>query len=531
MSSEIEKNLRETTHRVLSGTFAGITQDSREVKPGYIFAALQGTKVDGHDFIPQALEKGATGIIAKTGTALPENYKKRPPWNPSPEVCKRLGIEPYERPPHEEFGVSWSHYNKDSETPRPKSDMGILLIEADNPHKEFSKWCGTLYFHQPSTIAAVTGTNGKTSTAHFTAQLWQALSHNAASMGTLGIMKDGKIAASASMTTPDPVTLHKNLAEMAKEGITHLCMEASSHGLEQYRIDGVRIGVAGYTNISRDHLDYHKDMESYLAAKLRLFSEVLRKNSTVVLNADVPEYETLEKTCKDAGHTIISYGQKAETLKLIKSVPNPGGQLLELSIEGKKHTLKIPIVGGFQVMNALCALGLVWAEEKDKLDTLLKALENLQPVPGRLQKIEGPKEVYVDYAHTPDALETVLKALRPHTAGKLICLFGCGGDRDPGKRPIMGEIAARLADRMIVTDDNPRTEKPEPIRAAILNGIGKGKPVQDIGDRREAIQAAIKEMKDGDVLLVAGKGHETGQIIGNITTPFDDAQEVRNAMT
>ncbi len=464
--------------------FSGITQDSRKVQPGYIFAALPGTKADGRDFIPDALKRGATAIVALTGTKLPEEYEQ------------------------------------------------ALLLDSDNPSWAFAKLSAAFYNNeQPSTIAAVTGTNGKTSTAHFTAQLWKSLGHQSASMGTLGIMKDGKIATSASMTTPDPVTLHKNLAEMAKEGITHLCMEASSHGLEQYRIDGVRIGVAGYTNISRDHLDYHKDMESYLAAKLRLFSEVLRKNSTVVLNADVPEYETLEKTCKDAGHTIISYGQKAETLKLIKSVPNPGGQLLELSIEGKKHTLKLPLVGGFQVMNALCALGLVWAEEKDRLDTLLKALENLQPVPGRLQKIEGQKEVYVDYAHTPDALETVLKALRSHTAGELICLFGCGGDRDPGKRPIMGEIAARLANRIIVTDDNPRTEKPESIRAAILKGIGKGKPVQDIGDRREAIQAAIKEMKDGDVLLVAGKGHETGQIIGNITTPFDDAQEVRNAMT
>ncbi len=463
--------------------FCGITQDSRKVQRGYIFAALPGTKVDGRDFIPEALKRGATAIVALTGTKLPEEYEQ------------------------------------------------VLLIKSDNPARAFSKLSSAYYDNeQPATIAAVTGTNGKTSTAHFTAQLWQALGHKSASMGTLGIMKDGKIETSSSMTTPDPVTLHKNLAEMAKEGITHLCMEASSHGLEQYRIDGVRIGVAGYTNISRDHLDYHKDMESYLAAKLRLFSEVLKRESTVVLNADVPEYQTLLKTCEAAGHTIISYGRAGETLKLLNAQPEPGGQILQLSVEGKKHTLKFPLVGGFQVMNALCALGLVWAQEKDNVETLLKTFQNLKPVPGRLQKIEGPKAVYVDYAHTPDALETVLNALRPHAEGELICLFGCGGDRDPGKRPIMGEIAARLADKVIVTDDNPRNEKPDSIRAAILEGIGKDKKVQDIGDRRTAIQAAIKEMKPGDVLLVAGKGHETGQTVGNVTTPFDDAQEVRNAM-
>lgn len=463
--------------------FSGITQDSRKVQPGYIFAALPGTKADGRDFIPEALKRGATAIVALTGTKLPEEYEQ------------------------------------------------VILIKSDNPARAFSKLSSAYYDNeQPATIAAVTGTNGKTSTAHFTAQLWQALGHQSASMGTLGIMKDGKIETSSSMTTPDPVTLHKNLAEMAKEGITHLCMEASSHGLEQYRIDGVRIGVAGYTNISRDHLDYHKDMESYLAAKLRLFSEVLRKKSTVVLNADVPEYATLVKTCEAEGHTIISYGRAGETLKLLKTQPEPGGQILELSIEGKKHTLKFPLVGGFQVMNALCALGLVWAQEKDKLEALLKAFQNLKPVPGRLQRIEGPKAVYVDYAHTPDALETVLNALRPHTEGELICLFGCGGDRDPGKRPMMGEIAARLADRIIVTDDNSRTEQPDAIRAAILQGIGKDKKVHDIGDRREAIQSAVKGMKEGDILLVAGKGHETGQTIGTATIPFDDAQEVRNAM-
>ena len=480
--TEIERNLAETTHKVLSGDFTGITQDSREVKPGYIFAALPGTRVDGRDFIPQALEMGATGIIAQTGTLLPGNKRK------------------------------------------------ILLIESDNPHQRFSQICAAYYKDQPETIAAVTGTNGKTSTAHFTAQLWKALGYKSASMGTLGLVKDGKASSSSSLTTPDPVTLHKQLAELTEEGITHLCMEASSHGLEQYRLDGVRLAVAGYTNLSRDHLDYHADMESYLAAKLRLFSEVLRKGGTVVLNADAPEYEKLLKTSRKAGHTILSYGRKGEDIRLLESNLHENGQALTLEIADKTYNVPLPLVGEFQAMNALCALGLVWAGERERLDHILKALENLEPVPGRLQKISGPRAVYVDYAHTPDALETVLKALRPHAKGKLICLFGCGGDRDPGKRPLMGESAARLADRVIVTDDNPRSEKPESIRAAILKGIERKEGVTEIGDRREAIKTAMKQMEPKDVLLVAGKGHETGQIIGSETLPFDDAQEVRNAM-
>ncbi len=462
--------------------FSGITQDSRAVKPGYIFAALPGTRVDGRDFIPQALEKGATAIIARTGTALPETGKK------------------------------------------------ILLIEDDNPHLRFAQICAAYYNKQPQTVVAVTGTNGKTSTAHFAAQLWKALGKKSASMGTLGLMVDGKIRTASSMTTPDPVTLHRDLAELAEEGIEALCLEASSHGLAQYRLDGVRFAAAGYTNISRDHLDYHADMDSYFAAKMRLFSELLPQGAAAIINADVPEAGQIIRACEDDDRHVITYGREAEDIRIEKLIHDTDGLVLKLRVLKKSHRVKLPLVGAFQTWNVLCALGLVWAAEgksKETAHKLVAALEHLKGVPGRMQKIEGPKAVYVDYAHTPDALENALKSLRPHTRGNLNCLFGCGGDRDPGKRPIMGEIAARLADRVIVTDDNPRSEDPAKIRAAILKGA---KGAIEIAGRQEAIREAMKDMKEGDVLIVAGKGHETGQTVGTVTHPFDDAQEVRNAM-
>lgn len=462
--------------------FSGITQDSRAVKPGYIFAALPGTRADGRDFIPQALEKGATAIIARTGTELPETGKK------------------------------------------------IVLIEDDNPHLRFAQICAAYYNKQPETVVAVTGTNGKTSTAHFAAQLWTALGKKSASMGTLGLVVEGKTRTASSMTTPDPVTLHRDLAALAQEGIETLCLEASSHGLAQYRLDGVRFAAAGYTNISRDHLDYHADMDSYFAAKMRLFSELLPQGATAVINADVPEAGQIIRACEYDDRDIITYGYESRDLRIETLVHDTDGLVMKLKLLKGAHRIKLPLVGAFQAWNVLCAFGLVWAAEGRSEETarkLLAALENLKGVPGRMQKIEGPKAVYVDYAHTPDALQTALKSLRPHTRGELICLFGCGGDRDPGKRPIMGEIAARLAKRVIVTDDNPRSEDPAEIRAAILKGA---KNAIEIADRREAIRQAMKDMKEGDVLLVAGKGHETGQTVGTVTHPFDDAQEVRNAM-
>lgn len=467
--------------------FSGITQDSRAVRPGYIFAALPGTRVDGRIFIPQALENGAAAIIAQTGTKLPGGAGD------------------------------------------------VLLIETDNPNCALSKLCAQYYKRQPETIIAVTGTNGKTSTAHFAAQLWKALGRKSASMGTLGTVVDGKIRMSSSMTTPDPVALHRDLAELAKEGVTALCLEASSHGLEQYRLDGVRFAAAGYTNISRDHLDYHADMESYFNAKLRLFSELLPKGSAAIINADAPESAQVIAICKASGRDVITYGREAQDLRIENLIPETDGLSLKTAVLGEEHVIKLPLVGAFQASNVLCAFGLVWAAEGRSPEIarkLLTALPVLEGVPGRMQRIAGPKSAYVDYAHTPDALETALIALRAHAPEKLICLFGCGGDRDPGKRSMMGAIAARLADRVIVTDDNPRSEDPAKIRAAILEGAqgAKGR-VTEIEGRREAIRAAIKDMEEGDVLLVAGKGHETGQIVGTETRPFDDAQEVRNAMS
>ena len=462
-------------------SFKGLTLDSRGVKDGYLFAAFPGSKTDGRKFIDDALRNGATAVLAQTGTKL------------------------------------------------PKGAEGVTLITDDNPRRAFSLLAAEFYGAQPATIVAVTGTNGKTSTAHFVKQLWKSQVLKAASMGTLGVRGAGMVR-SWSMTTPDPVSLHAEMADLAAVKITHLALEASSHGLHQYRLDGVKISAAAFTNLTRDHLDYHADMDEYFESKSRLFSEVMPRGSTAVLNADVPEFAALEKICKKAGHKIISYGLKGTDLKIVKSEALPRGQNLLLEIFGKKHDIVLPLVGGFQVMNALCALGLVLAEDRKQADAYTAALENLEGVPGRLQLVDGVYDdiaVYVDYAHTPDALETVLKALRPHTKNKLVCLFGCGGDRDPGKRPMMGAIAARLADRVIVTDDNPRTENPAAIRASILEAATGA---QDTPGRREAIRAAIASLKSGDVLVIAGKGHEQGQIFADRTEPFDDTTEAENAI-
>jgi UDP-N-acetylmuramoyl-L-alanyl-D-glutamate--2,6-diaminopimelate ligase len=458
-------------------TLKGLTQDSRAVKHGYLFAALPGNKFDGRDYIEDAVRNGASAILAPAGTKKP------------------LG--------------------------------DVAFITDENPRRALALMAATFYGKQPGRIAAVTGTNGKTSTVHFTKQLWALHGLKAASIGTLGVRGPGMVR-SGSMTTPDPVALHAELADLAAAGITHLAMEASSHGLHQYRLDGVRIAAAGFTNFTRDHLDYHGDMESYFASKERLFSEILDKGGTAVLNADVPEFEALKKLADKKGCRVLSFGFKAKDMKILEAAPEPQGQKLKLDVQGKIYQIMLPVVGGFQVMNALCALGLVISEclENQKLVyEYTNFLSQLQGPPGRLQLVPGhPKNaaIYIDYAHTPDALETVLKALRPHTSGKLVCLFGCGGDRDRGKRPIMGKIAADFADTVIVTDDNPRSEDPASIRKQILEAA---KGAQEIGDRHEAIATAIENLKQGDVLVIAGKGHEQGQIFANRTDPFDDAGE------
>jgi UDP-N-acetylmuramoyl-L-alanyl-D-glutamate--2,6-diaminopimelate ligase len=450
-----------------------LTADSRKVAKGALFAALPGTSRDGRDFIGEAVARGAVAVLAPKGTHLP-----------------------------------------------PGSDQ-VALIEDENPRRRWALLAAAFYRAQPSTIAAVTGTNGKTSTAQFTRQLWAALGHKAGAMGTLGLVAPG-FPQMASLTTPDPVALHETLADLAKAGITHLAMEASSHGLDQFRLDGVLVNVAGFTNLTRDHLDYHGTMEGYFQAKAQLFERVMPKGATAVLNADTPEFERLAALCAARKQKIIGFGEKAKEIKVLKAEPRADGIALSLDVFGARHDIALPLVGRFQAWNALCALGLVvgGGEAPEKVVAHLAALQGVR---GRMELVARPKKdsaIYVDYAHTPDGLETVLQALRPHTAGRLSVVFGCGGDRDRGKRPIMGGIAARLADRVIVTDDNPRTERAEAIRAEILAACPGAR---EIGDRATAIGAAVADLAPGDVLVIAGKGHEQGQIVGQEVRPFDDA--------
>lgn len=461
---------------------AGLTADSREVKPGYLFAALPGAKADGRAFLVDAVARGASAILAPPGTNLAEARADR-------------------------------------------HGQVIRLITDSNPRRRFALMAAKFYPHQPDTIAAVTGTNGKTSVAHFTQQLWQAVGHHSGYMGTLGAWGAGK-KIDGSLTTPDPVGVHRVLEDLARAGVTHLAMEASSHGLHQFRIDGVRVGIAGFTNLSRDHLDYHGSMAAYLSAKMRLFSDVLIDGGTAVLNADTPEFPALDATCRLRRHRVLSYGERGDAIRIDGITREAAAQKLKLSIFGQAYDVRLPLAGRFQAANALCALGMVLASGTAP-KTAVAALESLHGVPGRLELVgthSSGAPVYVDYAHTPDALETVLNALRPHATGKLIVLFGCGGDRDRGKRRLMGEKAKDLADRVIVTDDNPRTEQPTEIRREILQGCPNA---DNIGDRDEAIKTAIQGLHTGDVLLIAGKGHESGQIVGTSVIPFSDAEVAR----
>lgn len=465
---------------------AGLTADSRAVKPGYLFAALPGSKADGRSFVSDAVSRGARAILA---------------------------------PPGLELGDARSD----------AAGEPIRLITDSNPRRRFALMAAKFYNLQPETVAAVTGTNGKTSVAHFTQQLWNTLGHKSGYMGTLGAWGAGT-KFDGSLTTPDPVGVHNLLSTMATSGVTHLAMEASSHGLHQFRIDGVRIGIAGFTNLSRDHLDYHGSMAAYLAAKMRLFSDVLMDGGTAVLNADTPEFPALDSACRLRDLRVISFGEQSESIRLESVVREAAAQHLNLTVFGQAYSVKLPLAGRFQAANAMCALGMVLAGGAHP-KAAVAALETLKGVPGRLELVgehANGAPVYVDYAHTPDALETVLNALRPHTAGKLVVVFGCGGDRDRGKRRLMGEQAKELADRVIVTDDNPRTEDAATIRREILQGaVG----ATEIGDRDHAIKTAIQSLNTGDVLLIAGKGHENGQIVGDTIIPFSDADVARRYLT
>jgi UDP-N-acetylmuramoyl-L-alanyl-D-glutamate--2,6-diaminopimelate ligase len=462
----------------------GLTADSRAVKPGFLFAALPGATLDGRSYISDAVKRGATAVLAPPGTDLASARA-----NTAGNV--------------------------------------VRLITDSNPRRRFALMAARFFGAQPNTVAAVTGTNGKTSVAHFTQQIWTQLGFKAGYIGTLGAFGPG-LHLEGSLTTPDAAKLHTLLADMAQRGMTHLAMEASSHGLHQFRVDGVKIAIAGFTNMTRDHLDYHGSMAAYMAAKLRLFSDVMIDGGTAVLNADSSEFAAFETACKLRGHRILRYGKAGAELRLVGVQIDGATQVLELSVLEKSYRVRLPLAGTFQVANALCALGFAIAGGADPA-LAVAALGHLRGVPGRLERagIKGDAPIYVDYAHTPDALETVLNALRPHASGKLAVVFGCGGDRDKGKRRLMGQVAKRLADVIYVTDDNPRSENAATIRSEVMQGCPGA---MEIGDRAEAIAAAIKALSAGDVLLVAGKGHETGQIIGTKVIPFNDADVVRQIL-
>ena len=455
----------------------GITADSRLVRPGWLFAALPGATVDGSSFVADAVGRGAAAVLGRPGLAVPG---------------------------------------------------GVPLVSSDNPRRDFALMAARFHAGQPRTIAAVTGTNGKTSVVAFTRQIWTRLGFEAASLGTLGLTAP-HATRPGSLTTPDPVALHEDLAALAAAGVDHLAMEASSHGLSQHRLDGVHVTAGAFTNLTRDHLDYHGTMDSYFAAKKRLFTDVMPPGGAAVLNADVPQFAELRSICRAAGHRIIGYGRHGAELRLEQVIRSTHGQHLRLAVFGKPIEIDMKLVAEFQAMNALAALGLVLADGAAP-EAAAALLATLEGVPGRLQQAAVRRNgaaVYVDYAHTPDALETILTALRPHATRRLVVVFGCGGNRDAGKRPQMGAIAQRLADRVIVTDDNPRNEDAALIRRQILAACPDAR---EIGDRRAAIQAAVEGLADGDLLVIAGKGHERGQIVAGTVHPFDDLEVAREVV-
>jgi UDP-N-acetylmuramoyl-L-alanyl-D-glutamate--2,6-diaminopimelate ligase len=453
----------------------GLCVDSRKAEPGDVFFAIAGEKTDGVAYAAQAAAKGASIIVA-------------------------------ERAP-------------DIEVPafvRVADARGVLARAA-----------ARFYPRQPATIVAVTGTSGKTSVAAFVRQIWSRLGFEAASLGTIGVVSR-PLNIYGSLTTPDPITLHQTLDRLAEAGVTHLALEASSHGLDQKRLDGVRLTAGAFTNLSRDHMDYHATTEDYLSAKLRLFRELLPAGAAAVIDADSEIAPRVAAAVGEAGRRPFTVGAKGEAIRLLDAGRDGFATRIEVVYGGRTFVVVLPLPGDFQVSNALVAAGLCLASGAEP-SGVFSALAMLEGAPGRLERVGQRRgaPVFVDYAHKPDALEKTLAALRPFVQGRLVVVFGCGGDRDPGKRPMMGAIAARGADIVIVTDDNPRSEAPAAIRAAIL---AASPGAREIGDRAEAIRVAVGMLDDGDALVVAGKGHETGQIVGDRTLPFSDADSVRAAL-
>ncbi|MBU1210925.1 MAG: UDP-N-acetylmuramoyl-L-alanyl-D-glutamate--2,6-diaminopimelate ligase [Alphaproteobacteria bacterium] len=458
---------------------AGLTADSREVEPGFLFAALPGATVDGTEFIPAAIAAGAGAILAPAGADLSQFAGQ------------------------------------------------ATLLESTNPRRALALIAARFFGEQPPVAVAVTGTSGKTSVVEFTRQIFALSGKAAASVGTIGIVKpDG--GRYGSLTTPDPVSLHRTLADLKRQGVTYLAFEASSHGLDQHRLDGVALTAAAFTNLGRDHLDYHSDTEAYLSAKLRLFTELLQPGQTAVINADGALADRVVATAAARGLDIVTTGTNGTGIRLLKTERIGFAQRLWIEVSGETLEVQLPLIGDYQVENALVAAGLAIAAGI-KPHQAISALANLKGVPGRLEIVGETNGalIVVDYAHKPEALEAALSGVRPFVTGRLICVFGCGGDRDRGKRPLMGRIAAGMADIAVVTDDNPRTENAAAIRAEILAG---DPDAREIGDRRAAIDWAVAAARSGDVVLIAGKGHETGQIVGDTVLPFSDHDVAREAI-
>ena len=458
----------------------GLAVDSRVVKPGDLFFALAGSKTDGARFVDAAI---AAGAVAVAGDHPPEGG------------CK------------------------------------VPFVAVSNPRRALALAAGRFFPLQPATIAAVTGTSGKTSVAAFTRQIWERLGHVSASIGTIGLVSPRRTVY-GSLTTPDPILLHRQLDEIARDGVTHLAFEASSHGLDQHRLDGVRISAGGFTNLSRDHMDYHPTIAHYLAAKLRLFRDLIPPGGAAVVSADHDCSQEVVEAARSRGLHVMPVGRNGDGagpgIRLVSAEVEGFSQKLVVEHQGRRFSVLLPLVGEFQIENALVAAGLAIGTGSDA-EAVFACLEHLEGAKGRLERVgeRNGAPIFVDYAHKPDALAKALQALRPYARRKLVVVFGAGGDRDVGKRPLMGGIAAENADGVIITDDNPRSEKPEAIRAAIL---AAAKGAKEIGDRADAIHTAIKELEPGDVLLIAGKGHETGQIIGDRVLPFSDHEAVAAAL-
>ena len=453
----------------------GLTCDSREVAPGFVFAALPGTVTDGRKYIESALEKGASAVLSTGEIELPVPY-----------------------------------------------------LDRSEPRLAYAQMAAKLYAGQPETLVAMTGTNGKSSTVEFLRQIWAYAGHQAACFGTLGVQAPQGYRP-LTHTTPDAVALHKTLSELTKEGVTHAAMEASSHGLDQYRLDAVNVTASGFTNLTQDHFDYHTDAEDYFMAKARLFTELTPADAPVVINTNDEYGQRLVKMCQERGQDVMQVGWSGQDIRIDEVMPRASSQIITLVVYGERHKIELPLAGEFQVLNAISALGLAMVTGVKK-DKALGALGHLYGVAGRMERAGQTKDgapIFVDFAHTEDGLDKLLRSVRPHTMGNVIVAFGCGGDRDPDKRAKMGRVATKLADDVIVTDDNPRTEEAATIREAVLKGCPDA---TEIGDRAAAIREGIKRLGPKDCLVIAGKGHEQGQIVGTKVIPFSDVKQVKLAL-